>query len=96
MMSNGFKISESDNSVYVKNTNNGYVIICLYVDDLLIMGSNDDIIQAIKRMLNNNFDLNKLGVANVMLGIKISKSSNGLISSQSHYIEKILKEIKSR
>ncbi|XXG65136.1 hypothetical protein AAC387_Pa05g2916 [Persea americana] len=44
MMSNGFKINECDKCVYVKNTNNGCVIICLYVDDLLIMGSNDDTI----------------------------------------------------
>ena len=92
MMSNGFKINECDKCVYVKNTNNDCVIICLYVDDLLIMGSNDDIIQAIKRMLNNKFDMKDLGVADVILGIKISKSSDGLILSQSHYIEKILKK----
>ena len=90
MMSNGFKINECDKCVYVKNTNNGCVIICLYVDDLLIMGSNDDIIQATKRMLNNKFDMKDLGVADVILGIKISKSLDGLILSQSHYIEKIL------
>lgn len=92
MMSNGFKINECDKCVYIKNTNNGCVIICLYVDDLLIMGSNDDIIQATKRMLNNKFDMKDLGVADVILGIKISKSSDGLILSQSHYIEKILKK----
>ena len=90
MMSNGFKINECDKCVYVKNTNNGCVIICLYVDDLLIKGSNDDIIQATKRMLNNKFDMKDLGVADVILGIKISKSSDGLILSQSHYIKKIL------
>ena len=76
MMSNGFKINECDKCVYAKNTNNGCVIICLYVDDLLIMGSNDDIIQATKRMLNNKFEMKDLGVADVILGIKISQSSD--------------------
>ena len=64
----------------------------IYVDDLLIMDSNDDIIQAIKRMLNNKFDMKDMGVADVILGIKISKTPDGLILSQSHYIEKILQK----
>ena len=44
MMTNGFKINECDQCVYVKNTERGFVIICLYVDDILIMGSNNEII----------------------------------------------------
>ena len=78
--------------MYVKDTKNGYVIICLYVDDMLIMGSNNDIIKTTKRMLNNMFDMKDMGVADVILGIKISKTSNGLVLSQSHYIEKILRK----
>ena len=41
MMTNGFKINECDKCVYVKNTKHGFVIICLYVDDILIMGSDE-------------------------------------------------------
>ena len=46
MMSNGFRINECDKCVYIKDTANGYVIVCLYVDDMLIIGSNNDIIKA--------------------------------------------------
>ena len=31
-------------SVYVKDTEHGYVIVCLYVDDMLIVGSDDEMI----------------------------------------------------
>ena len=41
MLSNGFKINECDKCVYVKDTVDGYVILRLYVDDMLIIGSND-------------------------------------------------------
>ena len=34
-------MNECDKCVYVKNTEHGFVIICLYVDDILIMGSNN-------------------------------------------------------
>ena len=53
MMSNGFRINECDKCVYVKDTTNDYVIVCLYVDDMLIIGSNNDIIEAAKRMLTS-------------------------------------------
>ena len=52
MMTNGFKIYECDKCVYVKNTERGFVIICLYVDDILIMGSNNEIIKTTKEMFN--------------------------------------------
>ena len=67
---------------------------CLYVDDILIMGSNNEVIKTTKEMFKNKFDMKDLGVVDVILGIKISKTSIGLILSQSHYIEKILKKFK--
>ena len=94
MMSNGFRINECDKCVYVKNTTSSYVIICLYVDDMLIMGSNNDIIKATKRMLNSKFDMKDLGVADVKLGMKISRKFDGLVLSQSHYIKKVLEKFK--
>ena len=94
MMTNGFKINECDKCVYVKNTEHGFVIICLYVDDILSLGSNNEVIKTTKEMFNNKFDMKDLGVADVILGIKISKTSDGLILSQSNYIEKILKKFK--
>uniref|UniRef100_A0A2N9EBZ3 Reverse transcriptase Ty1/copia-type domain-containing protein n=1 Tax=Fagus sylvatica TaxID=28930 RepID=A0A2N9EBZ3_FAGSY len=92
MMSNGFRINECDKCVYVKNTTSGYVIVCLYVDDMLIMSSNNGIIKATKRMLNSKFDMKDLGVADVILGIKITRTSDGLVLSQSHYIKKVLEK----
>src|SRR5688572_29625408 len=39
MLSNGFKINECDKYVYIKDTPNKVVIVCLYVDDMLIMSN---------------------------------------------------------
>ncbi|KAL0402820.1 UNVERIFIED_CONTAM: Retrovirus-related Pol polyprotein from transposon TNT 1-94 [Sesamum radiatum] len=63
--------------------------------DMLIMGSNRDVILTTKRMLTKHFDMKDMGLADVILGIKISKTSDGLALSQSHYIENILKKFKA-
>ena len=90
LRSSGFKIKECDKCIYVKETENGYVILCLYVDNMLIVRSDDDMIKSTKNMLKSKFDMKDMGLADVILGIKISRTFNGLILSQTHYIYKIL------
>ena len=89
MLANGFKINECDKCVYVNDTGNGYVILCLYVDDMLIIGSDDNMIKSTKVMLSTRFDMKDMKLANVILGVKILWTSDGLVLSQLHYVDKI-------
>ncbi|KAL4028492.1 hypothetical protein IC575_011689 [Cucumis melo] len=50
-MTNKFKINECDKCVYVKSNENDHVIVCIYVDDMLIIGSNISIIKTTKQIL---------------------------------------------
>ena len=81
MITNGFRINECDKCVYIKDTENGYVILCLYVDDILIVGSDDKMIKSTKNMLNSRFDMKDMGLADVILGIKITRIPDELIKS---------------
>ena len=45
-----------------------------------------------KDMLNSRFDMKDMGHADVILGIQIKRSSDGLILTQSHYVDKILEK----
>ena len=92
MLSNGFKINECDKCVYVKDTGDGYVILCLYVDDMLIIGSNDKMVKSTKDILHSRFHMKDMGLADVILGIKILRTSSGLMLNQSHYVDKILEK----
>ncbi|KAD6454592.1 hypothetical protein E3N88_09298 [Mikania micrantha] len=62
MLNNDFKINECDKCVYVKNSMRGYVILCLYVDDMLIVGSDDKKIKSTKDMLKARFDMKDMGI----------------------------------
>lgn len=44
VISNGYRINESDKCIYYRYVNNVCTIICLYVNDLLILGSNLDVV----------------------------------------------------
>ncbi|GJR88283.1 retrovirus-related pol polyprotein from transposon TNT 1-94 [Tanacetum coccineum] len=81
MLESGFKINKCDKCVYVKDTNNGCVILCLYVDDMLIIGGNEKMIKSAKDLLKSMFDMKDMGLADVILGIKIIRTQNGLVLS---------------
>ena len=70
MMSYGFKLNECDKCVHVKDTELVYVIVCLYVDEMIIVGSDDKMIASTKNILNSMFDMKDMGLVDVILGIK--------------------------
>ena len=69
-VSYGFKINECNKCVYVKDVEHEYVIVYLYVDDMLIVSSDDKMITSTKNMLNSKFDMKDLGLDDVILGKK--------------------------
>src|SRR3954467_9456337 len=92
MLEKGFKTSECDKCSYIKDDKDGYILLCLYVDDMLIIGSNDKMVKSTKDMLNSKFDMKDMGLANVILGMKITRTSDGLVLSQNHYVDQILEK----
>ena len=95
MLSNGFSSIEVDKCVYTKLIENDCVIICLYVDDMLIFGSCLDIVQETKQFLSSKFEMKDMGEAKVILGVKIVRNDHGLMLTQEHYVEKLLKKFEN-
>nr|GEU76206.1 zinc finger, CCHC-type [Tanacetum cinerariifolium] len=88
----GFHLNQSDKCVYSNFDNSGEgVIICLYVDDMLIFGTDQNQVDKTKKFLSSRFSMKDMGEADVILGIKIKCENKGIVITQSHYIEKIPK-----
>ena len=92
LVTNGYSINDANKCIYSKYEDNTCVVICLYVDDMLIFGTNLEVVCETKKFLGSKFDMKDLGEAGVILGIKITITPNGLKFSQEHYVEKILRK----
>ncbi|KAL2225610.1 UNVERIFIED_CONTAM: Retrovirus-related Pol polyprotein from transposon TNT 1-94 [Sesamum indicum] len=88
----GFTVNENDKCIYCKVKGDKLIILCLYVDDILLIGSCLNIIIETKSFLKNKFEMKDMGEANVILGIKLTRSTDGIAISQSHYVEKIIEK----
>ena len=90
ILSNGFVHNSSNKCIYSKFTKEYGVIVCLYVDDMLIFGTNMKGVFETKKYLSSVFKMKDLNEVDTILGIKIKKHSEGFSLCQSHYVEKVL------
>jgi hypothetical protein len=66
------------------------VILCLYVNDILIFGTSLDVINEFKTFLCQNFDMKYLAEANIILNLKLNTRENKITLKWSYYVENIL------
>ena len=78
LVTNGHSINDVDKCIYSKYENNTSVVICLYVDDMLIFGTSLEVVCETKKFLGSKFDMKDLGEADVILEIKIIRTPNEL------------------
>lgn len=88
----GYKVNENDKCIYYKSKNNICNIICLYVYKLLILGSNILIVNVVKSLSCNNFDMKHLREVSVILEIKITRSEMIISLDQYYYVGMILRK----
>lgn len=90
----GFRKCVSEHGVYVKGeSDSDLLLICLYVDDLLVTGSNEKKINEIKRRLMNEFEVSDLGKLSYFLGMELTQTrEGGVLLHQSKYATDLLKK----
>ena len=90
---NGFTMIEEDHCVYVKRSKGSFIILSLYVDDILSAGNDMEMIVATKEWLSSNFEIKDMSEADYILGVKIlrDRSKKLLDLSQQTFIKKVLK-----
>ncbi|KAK1627137.1 hypothetical protein QYE76_001452 [Lolium multiflorum] len=92
----GFIRTHGEACIYKKVSGSSVAFLILYVDDILLIGNDIELLSSIKGYLNKSFSMKDLGEAAYILGIKIYRDrSRRLIGlSQSTYLDKILKKFR--
>ncbi|RVW30967.1 Retrovirus-related Pol polyprotein from transposon TNT 1-94 [Vitis vinifera] len=79
----GMLRSTADHSVFYHHNSLGQCIyLVVYVDDIVITGSDQDGIQKLKQHLFTHFQTKDLGKLKYFLGIEIAQSSSGVVLSK--------------
>ncbi|RVW53763.1 Retrovirus-related Pol polyprotein from transposon TNT 1-94 [Vitis vinifera] len=80
--------------VYHLDVKSTFLNVSLYVDDMLVTGSNVRLLVEFKMEMQDVFEMSDLGIMNYFLGMEIYQFSLGIFISQRKYVVDILKEFK--
>ncbi|GJS70206.1 retrovirus-related pol polyprotein from transposon TNT 1-94 [Tanacetum coccineum] len=92
LLSFGFKQSKADYSLFTKEEGESFIVVLVYVDDLMITGNNNALIQKFKSQLSSTFYMKDLVDLHYFLGLEVTKSEYGLFVSQKSYTLELLQE----
>ena len=80
--------------VYFKRSFAGVIFVAVYVDDILISGSDPAPIMALKAHLHNLFNIKDLGLMHYFLGIEISYLPSAVAMTQKKFAQELLLDSK--
>eukprot|EP00253_Pinus_taeda_P016572 PITA_16572 len=94
LLSQNFERCKSDPNVYMFRIHDSLLILVLYVDDLLIVGSSSLAIATVKRALHDMFLMTDMGPLHFFLGLEISQDATGIKLSQAKYARDLLERFR--
>ena len=82
----GMQKSKSYNSVFYRNSNSCIILLVVYVDNIVITGSNSKGISSLKSFLQSQFHTKDLGMLRYFLGIEVMRNKHGIFLFQMKYV----------
>jgi len=77
----GFVRSKLEHAVYKRSNKNSFLIVGVYVDDLIISGPNAIDITQFKQEMRKKFSMSDLGLLSYYLGIEVKQGDGGITLS---------------
>ncbi|RDX64444.1 Copia protein, partial [Mucuna pruriens] len=74
-----FNQSRYDPSLFLQRTPKGIVVLLVYVDDIVVTGSNQEAISRIKHMLRFTLHMKELGYLTYFLGLELTELTNSTL-----------------
>ena len=90
----GFVCSKSDNSLFILHHGANVAYLLLYVDDIVLTASSENLKCDIITMLKSEFSMSDLGKLSYFLGISVSHNPKTMFLSQSKYAQEIIHRAK--
>lgn len=91
----GFHKCPYEHTLFVKTGDNGkFLVVCLYVDDLIFTGNDEAMMKEFKKSMMIEFEMSDLGMMHYFLGQEVVQSAYGIFISQKKYVQDILDRFK--
>lgn len=87
-----FSRSDNDHALYTKEVHGKLLVVCIYVDDLIVTGDDENMVEEFKTVMKREFEMSDLGLLNYFLGMEIVQNQEGIFLSQECYAKRLLEK----
>ncbi|CAM8966812.1 unnamed protein product [Rhodiola kirilowii] len=88
----GFQSSLNDYSLFTLTRGSVFLILLVYVDDVIITGNSEELISEVKMFIHEKFRIKDLGQLKYFLGLEVARSTDGIFLHQRKYALELLEE----
>ncbi|XP_070017624.1 uncharacterized mitochondrial protein AtMg00810-like [Nicotiana sylvestris] len=81
-----------DYSLFYKKISKSTTYVAVYVDDVILIGTNKKEIEELKAFLHDSFKIKDLGKLHYFLGLEILYKADGVVISQRKFVLDLLKK----
>ncbi|KAF3621565.1 putative deacetylvindoline O-acetyltransferase-like [Capsicum annuum] len=89
----GYIHSPYDHSLFTKRQGSEIVLILIYIDDLVITGSDTKLIDEAKFVIHDKFKVKDLGNLRYFLGIEVMRLDKGILLNQRKYFLELISKV---
>src|SRR3954466_8479778 len=94
-LKNNFKRCPFEHTLYTKEGAHGeFLIVCLYIDDLIFTGSSSSMNEDFKKAMTKEFEMTDMGLLYYFLGIEVKQHQDGIFITQQKYAKDMLRKFK--
>lgn len=78
LLSFGFKQTTADYSLFIYHHQSSFIVALVYVGDILLTGTNSDLISQVDIFIDKFFIIKDLGLVKYYLGLEVSRFDSGI------------------
>nr|KYP39127.1 Retrovirus-related Pol polyprotein from transposon TNT 1-94 [Cajanus cajan] len=94
LTSNNFIRGKIDNTLFRKIIKDDFIIVQIYVDDIIFGSINENLCQEFSKLMQDEFEMSMMGELKFFLGLQIVQSDEGIKIHQTKYTKELLKKYK--
>jgi hypothetical protein len=81
-----------DNTLFTLNHGTDFLLVQIYVDDIIFCGSSHTLVSRFQKMMESEFQMSMMGELTFFLGIQVKQMKQGTFVHQANYTKDLMKK----
>jgi hypothetical protein len=92
LLEHGYVMGSVDKTLFTLNHGNDFLLIYIYVDDIIFGGSSHVLASSFQEMIEKEFQISMIGELTFFLGIQVKQMKQGTFIHQAKYTKDLMKK----